>query len=166
MDCLALLVGAFTRDESQFPLRCCQDPIPVEQLLPALSSKLSALFQQKNAEFSILSKDRLYCSNPNCSTFLGSSTDRLPLAGINCPRCHINTCPKCKELAHPGEGCGVKAADEALQALARGKKWQTCPGCHAVVEHNQGCNHMSCRCGTQFCYLCAARWKHCACPSG
>ena len=162
-DCLVALVEAFTRDESLFPLRCCQDPIPVVEVLPVLSPELRTLFQRKHAEFSVLSKDRLYCSNPSCSTFLGSSEGQLSLAGIKCPRCHVNTCPKCKESAHPGEGCGVSASTEALQALAKSQGWQTCPGCDVVVELNLGCYHMTCRCRTHFCYLCAARWKTCDC---
>ena len=157
------LVEAFTRDESLFPLRCCQDPIPIAQVLPVLSVELRALFQRKHTEFSVLSKDRLYCSNPNCSTFLGSSEGRLSLSRIECPRCDSYTCPKCKESAHPGEGCGVSASIEALQALAKSQGWQTCPGCNIVVELNHGCYHMTCRCRAEFCYLCAARWKTCPC---
>ena len=159
MNCIVSLVELFTRDETLFPLRCCQDPIPVAEVLPTLSLELSALFQQKNAEFSIFAGDRLYCSNPNCCTFLGSSEGRLSVSAIKCPHCHVNTCPRCKDPAHPGEGCGVGA----LQALAISEEWQTCPGCNTVVELNLGCNHITCRCGTQFCYLCAALWKTCDC---
>ena len=153
----------FTRDESLFPLRCCQQPIPIAKVLPILSLALRALFEQKNAEFSVLTKDRVYCSNRNCSTFLGSSEGRLFLDTIMCLRCYANTCPQCKESAHPGEGCGVSASNEALQALAKSQGWQTCPGCNAMVELNVGCYHMTCRCRAQFCYLCAARWKTCGC---
>ena len=163
-DCLVALVEAFTRDESLFPLRCCQDPIPVAEVLPNLSLTLQTIFQRKNAEFSVLTRNRLYCSNLNCSTFLGSSEGRLFLSAIGCPRCFVNTCPQCKESAHPGEGCGVSTSNEALQALAKSQGWQTCPGCNAVVELNLGCYHMTCRCRAQFCYLCAARWKTCLCP--
>jgi len=161
--CLVSLVEAFTHDESLFPLRCCQDPIPIEGLLPVLSLGLRTLFQKKHAEFSIPSKNRLYCSSAICSTFLGSSEDILFLFEIECPSCLTDTCPKCKEVAHPGEGCGVRESNEAFQALARSQRWQTCPGCHAVVQLNLGCYHITCRCRTQFCYLCAARWKTCNC---
>jgi hypothetical protein len=162
-DCLVALVEAFTRDESLFPLHCCQDPIPIEEVLPNLSSELCTVLQRKHAEFSILPKSRLYCSSSTCSTFLGSSEDLRVLSKIKCPSCLVDTCPQCKELAHPGEGCEVKASDKALQELAKSQAWQTCPGCHAVVELSMGCYHMTCRCRTQFCYLCAALWKTCGC---
>lgn len=161
-DCLVALVEAFTRDESLFPLRCCQgDPISIEEVLPNLPLKLRTLFQQKYAEFSIPPKNRLYCSNYTCSTFLGSS--EVLVSKIECPSCLVDTCPQCRELAHPGEGCEVNASDKALQELAKSRQWQTCPGCHAVVALSIGCYHMTCRCKTQFCYLCAALWKTCAC---
>ena len=158
-NCLVAFVEAFTHDESLFPLRCCQSPIPVAEVLPTLSLELRSLFQRKIAEFSVPTGDRLYCSNPNCSTFLGSSDGRLSISAIECPHCLVNTCPRCKEPAHPNEGCGVGA----LQALAKCRGWQTCPGCKTVVELNLGCNHITCRCRTQFCYLCAALWKTCNC---
>lgn len=160
-DCLVALVEAFVRDESLFPLRCCQDPISIDEVLPNLTLELRILFQRKHAEFSILPKNRVYCSIFTCSTFLGSSEDFV--SKIGCPSCLVDTCPQCKELAHPGEGCEVKASLKALQELAKNQKWQTCPGCHALVELSMGCYHMTCRCSTQFCYLCAAPWKTCTC---
>ena len=158
-DCLVALVEAFTRDEFLFPLRCCEVSIPVAEVLPTLSLPLRSLFERKNTEFSVPAGDRLYCSNPNCATFLGSSEDRLFASTVKCPHCLVNTCPRCKEPAHPGEGCGVGA----LQALAICEDWQTCPGCKTVVELNEGCNHITCRCKAEFCYLCAAPWKTCNC---
>ena len=33
-------------------------------------------------------------------------------------------------------------------------KTQACPRCFALVERSEGCNHMRCRCGADFCWLC------------
>ena len=122
-NCLVALVEAFTCDESLFPLRCCQNPIPVAEVLPTLSLGFRSLFQRKNAEYSVLTKDRLYCSNLNCSTFLGSSEGRLSLSAIEFPHCLVNTCPRCKELAHPGD-CDLKVANMSrLQRYCGAQSW-------------------------------------------
>lgn len=34
-----------------------------------------------------------------------------------------------------------------------------CPRCHAAVQRNGGCNHVTCRlCGEHFCYVCGGQW--------
>lgn len=48
----------------------------------------------------------------------------------------------------------AKADTQWLQRNA-----QSCPGCHAMVQRNGGCNHMICRCGMHFCYVCGRRWE-------
>jgi hypothetical protein len=37
-----------------------------------------------------------------------------------------------------------------------------CPRCRMHVEKDEGCDHMTCPCGTQFCYRCGDYWK-CLC---
>lgn len=32
-----------------------------------------------------------------------------------------------------------------------------------MVEHNQGCIHMTCKCKAQFCYICGLKWRTCTC---
>lgn len=41
--------------------------------------------------------------------------------------------------------------------------WRRCYKCNALVEHDQGCSHMTCRCRAQFCYTCGLKWKTCGC---
>ena len=28
-----------------------------------------------------------------------------------------------------------------------------------MIERTEGCNHMTCKCGNQFCYVCGANWN-------
>lgn len=112
-------------------------------------------------EFRTPTVSRAYCPNPTCSIFIGSS------AGVSeemkCPTCGTPVCPTCKQVAHPGDNCQENTAILEVRALARSEHWQTCPGCMAIVELQQGCYHMTCRCRTEFCYLCAEIWKRCSC---
>ena len=47
------------------------------------------------------------------------------------------------------------------------KDWKRCPRCHMFIEKNEGCNHMTCLCSHQFCYVCLADWqeRHYQCGS-
>ncbi|CAA7264021.1 unnamed protein product [Cyclocybe aegerita] len=163
-DCIRSLVELCTRDESLFPIRCCQTPIPITNIFPFIAIGLRRLFEAKHAEFSVLSKDRVYCVSPTCSAFLGSGNGSTGTE-MNCPQCGMSTCPQCKQAGHPNDpDCSVNKSTIELRALARREGWQTCPGCYAVVELNVGCYHMTCRCRTEFCYLCAVPWKGCQCP--
>ncbi|KAL0573055.1 hypothetical protein V5O48_008914 [Marasmius crinis-equi] len=159
--CLVDLVQACTRDESLYPLRCCRQNLTLSDALPFLDIGVRAAFQTKAREYDVEPNNRLYCTNPICSAFLGSS------AGIKrnvaCTACRTSICTGCKKLPHAGE-CTENEALLELRNLAREQGWQTCPGCNRIIELHHGCYHMTCRCGTQFCYLCAVPWKNCQCP--
>jgi hypothetical protein len=45
--------------------------------------------------------------------------------------------------------------------VAREHQWKRCPaaGCGHMVERTEGCNHMRCRCGCDFCYACGSRYS-------
>jgi hypothetical protein len=68
-------------------------------------------------------------------------------------------------MSHAGP-CS-KEPDEATQQmlhLASEQGWQMCQECGRVVDLIPGgCNHMTCSCGYQFCYVCGERWRTCQC---
>jgi hypothetical protein len=51
------------------------------------------------------------------------------------------------------------AAGAGVFDLAQSKNWKRCPKCGHMVERTEGCNHMQCRCRTQFCYGCGGRFQ-------
>ncbi|THH30196.1 hypothetical protein EUX98_g3975 [Antrodiella citrinella] len=38
------------------------------------------------------------------------------------------------------------------------QNWRRCPKCAVIVELAYGCNHITCRCGTHFCFKCGSLW--------
>lgn len=36
---------------------------------------------------------------------------------------------------------------------------QKCPMCKEPISKNEGCIHMTCRCGHSFCWICLKIWK-------
>ena len=56
-----------------------------------------------------------------------------------------------------------KNNDKAFEKFVIGKKFKQCSKCMFWVEKNQGCDHMTCRCGYQFCYKCGGEYLKCEC---
>lgn len=167
IDCVTDLFRSATRDETLFPPRCCGKNIPFTRVRSHLSRTFVRSFQEKRAEFSTLK--RVYCSSPTCSRFLGPISEGVFGGRVyTCPEqgCRRRTCGKCREQ-HSGDRTHVCCPDaDATQVLelSRASGWARCPGCTHMIELHLGCFHTTCRCGTEFCYLCRAAWKTCACP--
>ncbi|TVU23613.1 hypothetical protein EJB05_25988, partial [Eragrostis curvula] len=86
--------------------------------------------------------------------------------------CGHSFCFRCGEEAHRPVTCETvrrwqaknsSNAETANWVLANTKH---CPRCRQPIEKNQGCNHMRCRCGHAFCWLClgpAGKGNHYMC---
>ncbi|KAI1754772.1 hypothetical protein F4782DRAFT_552698 [Xylaria castorea] len=157
-ECLDNLFRASMLDESLFPPRCCRQVIPVDANRLFLSSDLVQQFKKKSIELS--TSNRIYCHQPTCSTFIPPSTIKDGVA--RCPECTIQTCITCKGATHEGD-CPADTALQQVLQVARQEQWQRCPKCSTMIELDTGCFHMTCKCGAEFCYLCAAKWKTCRC---
>ncbi|THW44345.1 hypothetical protein D6C78_05647, partial [Aureobasidium pullulans] len=55
---------------------------------------------------------------------------------------------------------------EQLLELAEREQWQRCYSCTRLVVLAHGCNHISCPCGAEFCYVCGSRWLPRSCGCG
>lgn len=89
---------------------------------------------------------------------------------VHCNACGHNFCRDCNE--HFGTmhriGCtfrGGEASDVAAWASRKNRgsiltvaKTRRCGKCHARVEKSGGCNHFTCHCGYQFCWLCGREY--------
>jgi len=51
--------------------------------------------------------------------------------------------------------------DLVFAELAKKQKWKRCPKCGTMVERTEGCNHMTCRCAYEFCYVCGVYYYRC-----
>ncbi|WPH02842.1 putative e3 ubiquitin-protein ligase ari4 [Acrodontium crateriforme] len=156
--CIAGLFKASMTDESLFPPRCCKQPIPLQQVAFFLGSELRKEFEVKAVE--LRATNRTYCHDTRCSVFIprGEPDDEW----VICPRCSKSTCVTCKTAAHTGD-CPEDKNLQQLIAVAETEQWQRCYKCNRFVELDTRCNHMSCPCGAQFCYVCGLKWKTCSC---
>ncbi|CZT06991.1 related to IBR finger domain protein [Rhynchosporium agropyri] len=156
--CLAMLFEASMTDESLFPPRCCRQPISVSSVRLFLDLEVVQEFARKTTEFQ--TPNRTYCYSPTCSAFIHPRNINGEMAC--CDDCGLQTCTTCKAEGHNGD-CPNDTALQQVLETAREMGWQRCHSCWSLVELEHGCNHMTCRCGAQFCYVCGQPWKNCAC---
>ncbi|KAI5237583.1 hypothetical protein E4T42_09177 [Aureobasidium subglaciale] len=150
-ECLTTLFDLCTRDEEVYPPRCYTQVIPLQLVRQGLSSELIEDFVKKSVEWK--TKDRTYCYGTTCSAFIPPRHIRTHTA--TCHECSRRTCPSCKEAAHTGDCAEDEALQQLLEAADR-EKWQRCYSCSRVVALSTGCNHITCHCGAEFCYVCGA----------
>ncbi|KAF8248698.1 hypothetical protein K440DRAFT_599895 [Wilcoxina mikolae CBS 423.85] len=153
----SLFIHSIT-DESLYPPRCCGQHIPFDTVYSLLSDQEVESFRQSVVEYT--TSDRIYCPTADCGKFIPPANIRGENA--TCGVCSRRACVHCKAAEHDGD-C---AEDELLQMVlhtASEEGWQRCFRCRAMVELDYGCNHMTCKCRAEFCYLCGVEWKMCEC---
>lgn len=140
-------------NEQLFPPRCCSQMIPTEQVLSKLTEKEKALFKLKAREYATSARERRYCPAMKCGKWIplekleGQSTAQL------CPYCGTAICPGCKDKAHAPGKCSFDPGLTEFLELARTQGWQRCFHCGAMVELNEGCPRITCRCGADLWFV-------------
>ncbi|KAI9648544.1 E3 ubiquitin-protein ligase arih2 [Ciborinia camelliae] len=163
MYCSVCLQRRFIRAieaEYMFPAKCCDYAIDVTLVRHFLTLDILRDYEAKAIEYG--ATERVYCANRICSEFIAKENIQGDKAFCTNSPCDTVTCVKCKGEWHERD-CPV---DEALQlVLAEAKKhaWKRCEKCGTLIEHADGCAHMKCPCGHQFCYCCTAVWGTCHC---
>jgi hypothetical protein len=77
-----------------------------------------------------------------------------------CWRCYQRLCLKCGAEAHDGRNC-ASAHDVRFEGMVQARdNWVRCPKCKHVLERISGCDHMTCKCGAEFCFCCGSM-PHC-----
>ena len=98
------------------------------------------------------------CPTPGCEYMFFFNNGEF---NFLCPLCTKHYCLNCKDEWHVNMTCqqyrdsrDINKLDKQFFDFVKGAKFKMCPRCKYWVEKNQGCNHMRCRCGADFCYLC------------
>jgi len=175
-DCLCEIINtslqAKTVANIQCPNRHCAQPIN-SQDIDAINPNLSELFCDIAAQEYVNNEKHIkHCPTPECPySFIN---DQKVKAAFKCPSCKHVYCSECRVQHAPEMTC--EQAHEHKQLIGDTNKRETantewlqnntkaCPQCKTSVEKNKGCNHMTCKCSHQFCWLCLAGWRTCSCP--
>ncbi|KAM5356211.1 hypothetical protein ACJ41O_002857 [Fusarium nematophilum] len=161
-DCFVRLVSAAVQNEQQWPPKCCLNKIPFKTIVRFIPPDLKKRVDERSKEWEIPVSERVYCSQPSCGLWVRPKRiDPSRRQGL-CDKSHI-TCTICRGPGHAEEECPQDNDMNLTNMLAEEEGWKRCFSCNALVEHREACQHMTCRCGTQFCYVCCRRWRTCSC---
>jgi hypothetical protein len=133
-----IMRGVIDHDLVLFPPRCCGTNIPFAIIFNTLDDREMDDFQ--NAEMEKNTREKTYCSNSSCGRFIDPAHIRA--GDATCPRCFSETCSMCKNPSHMGD-CPADPELRATLNLGAQEQWQRCFSCHALVEIEIGCNHMT-----------------------
>ncbi|XWW93104.1 hypothetical protein V2A60_001033 [Cordyceps javanica] len=161
-ECFVRLITAACANEQQWPPKCCLNQIPFRTVLQHIPSDLKQTFEERRSEWEVPIAERVYCHVPECSAMIPPKNINLAKRVARCSQQH-STCTICRRPAHGKNECPEDQEMNMTNILAEEEGWKRCSRCRALVEHREACQHMTCRCGYQFCYVCCRRWCTCSC---
>ncbi|ERN14817.1 probable E3 ubiquitin-protein ligase rbrA isoform X1 [Amborella trichopoda] len=166
------------------PIRCphvaCKHMLSTKECKSFLPISSYGSFLKALEETGAYESERVYCPFPNCSVLLdrrqslsnrASSSSQSEDMGscVECPVCQRFFCYDCEVPWHSLMSCEEyqnmplderDVGDFTLNRLAQHQKWRRCSQCRRMIELTQGCYHMTCWCGHEFCYACGAEYRH------
>ncbi len=161
-DCFVRLIQAACQNEQQWPPKCCLNEIPFRIITKHIPDDLKTTFHSCQMEWDIPISERLYCYEPECSALIQPKNINQAKKIGRCRHAH-HTCTMCRGKSHGKAECPQDHDMMLTNTLAEQEGWKRCSQCNALVEHREACQHMTCRCGYQFCYVCNRRWRSCHC---
>lgn len=171
-------------EAGQVPIRCPQ--IRCNYLLSTSECKVFLpvvsydVLEKAMEEHNTRSSEKIYCPYKNCLALLdpheclpaeaslSDASDASDDCCIECPVCQRFICVNCGVPWHNSLSCGEYqdlpsdergSADLALHCLAQDRRWRRCQLCQRMIELAQGCYHMTCWCGHEFCYSCGVEYR-------
>ena len=169
IDCLKNHIITEIQKGKLFPLKCphCDNTnLTLSAIKQFVDQTTFLKYQRLVVNYAIASKkDFLYC--PGCYKVLSKQEcetekrinfqESTEFSIIICNFCSIDICGTCYRKQHYPTKCEALAEKE-LMFFGRTTDVQKCPNCQAYVEKIKGCNHMTCICQYEFCWLCNGKY--------
>ncbi|KAL4481839.1 hypothetical protein ABPG74_007928 [Tetrahymena malaccensis] len=163
-------------NKKQLPINCphfeCLLPLQQNEIKEILSEVDFEKYEKFTLQNYIDSNaDEIsWCPTPNCEYAFVIDSNQT---NFKCPTCKKSYCLTCKCDFHEGQTCKeyqisnkFTEQDEHFEKYVKGQKFKQCLKCKMWVEKTTGCDHMTCRCGYQFCYKCGGPYLKCSCAPG
>ena len=156
-------------------IKCPHEKCPYNLTMDDIEEVIDGIdlqkYQQNQLEMYIAenSDELSYCPTPGCNYVFIHDGE----SDFRCPKCNSHYCLDCRVNYHTGRTCieykaekvnnTFSKADAQFIEFVKGAKYKQCAKCKFWVERTDGCLHMTCKCGHEFCYKCGAKHKTCPC---
>lgn len=138
--CLTEMFKASIVSEDRYPPKCCDAIEPHNTGVHILlSSVIVKDFDTKKIEWD--SKNRVYCSNRDCRTFI--APDNIIADHACCLVCNCMTCSICKQPDHEGDCPDDEEELKKTLKLIEDEGWRRCKSCNLAFDLLHGCNHIT-----------------------
>ena len=162
--CLQHLVKA----AKDFPLLCfggdgaCRVPVALPVIQRFVTRQLfEGLAEAAFAKYMDDHPNELkYCTTADCQQIYRRHPTPGESKDLQCPSCFKTVCTSCDDEPHEGISCeDMKRRKETettdyFEQTAASNGLKKCPSCSKWIQKIEGCNHMTCTCGTHFCWRC------------
>ncbi|KAK5086370.1 hypothetical protein LTR05_003538 [Lithohypha guttulata] len=156
-DCLNQNVLVGLESKASFPPKC-HGPIDIEDISHFIEPLTLARWSEVKTEYTDVAP--VYCAIQACaiqacSQYLSKNTFVEEGKWALCYKCNAKTCPACLHLQTEHEkGVYPERLAKLDRELMDKEGWKECPQCKNMIEKSDGCDHMICECGQEFCYQC------------
>ena len=137
----------------------CEEKIPDYFIVNILKSdkNLLKIYQRYKLELEVLADpNKKLCPYPNCDSYL--ELKKIHNKDVTCSNNHT-FCFLCLKLPHGNLPCNGSDLDKSVIEFAKNNFVKKCPKCQIIIEKNKGCNHITCKCGYQWCWLCNEQYN-------
>ena len=144
------------------PVEKCLTPLEESEISEILAPRAQSIlvkYKKFKVDLEVLSNPlKKWCIRPNCNTWL-MKEENNQINRMVCPTCNQEFCFHCNNPWHGDKSCEEVIDEEYLKYEAE-VVVKHCPKCGWKIEKNEGCNHMHCRCGHHFCWVCLSNYEN------
>ncbi|TQN67284.1 putative E3 ubiquitin-protein ligase ARI4 [Colletotrichum shisoi] len=151
-------------DPQEMPPKCCSENIALKHVDHLFSAEFKKKWNRRFQEYS--ARNRIYCPSRKCGAWIKPHYIRSEGGRKygKCGQCRTKVCCSCNGRWHSSRECPNDEETTRFLDQAKDEGWKRCFKCNHMVELKEGCNHMRCVCGAQFCMVCGTKWRNCDCP--
>ncbi|KAL4512406.1 hypothetical protein ABPG72_005408 [Tetrahymena utriculariae] len=160
--------------QTNFPIKCPQQQCLLEMQQQNVKEILNEQDFEQFENFQLYNYINLnqsemkWCPTPDCQY---AFIQEQGFIEFSCPVCNKEYCLACQCEQHYNQTCEQyqitqqESQDKQFEDFAEERNFKKCPSCKFYIEKSEGCDHITCRCGYEFCYLCGGTYNQCYCNS-